>query len=173
MVSQFKVHVDILSVAKTKRYYHTAAAVVQTQETPTPTVQSLRYSVHQSERTRAYPGEIVVLSCLIYGNRLVWNITMHNSSVTHTFVDMDEQGKGFTLTANKFRFSGVLDVLIPAPNNNALPVCQSTMAVIPDSGESNVRPFDITCRSGFENKTKSVKYEVSEEAFVCAGNAIR
>lgn len=147
--------------------------VVHAQEA-TPEVRSLKYSVHQSERTRAYPGEIVALSCIILGERLGWDIKKSATDIStiHTFVGSDEQGKGFTGTDDGLRFSAVLDYFI-RPDNSDLPICQSTMAVIPDGNNISNVTFDIICRAESPNITQSVKYEVSIEATACAGNDVK
>lgn len=142
-----------------------------------PEIQHFRYSVHQSQRQSAYPGEIVVFSCRIFGNRLSWDIRTNNSrepDSIHSFIPGSSlNSEGFTTHKNvkngvKYNFTGGLD--FGNPSNNASTLCQSTMAVIPTGNYSDVS-FNITCMAIIDqsNAEETITYSVSTEAYDCTG----
>ena len=150
----------------------------------TPEVRELRYSVKQSRRDNgACPGEIVALSCLVYGDRLFWEISWRDAQSEERtfpiggFTDSNTtmQGNGFwrqvLIRESRFNFSGVLD-FISSTDDGCLPLCQSTIAVIPDNNDSNIE-FNIICNTeastgNSERVSKTQVHTISTE-MACIG----
>lgn len=140
-----------------------------------PEVLELRYSVYKSQRQSAYPGESVVLSCVIRGERLSWDYINTTKNI-HAFTANDMIQSGFanpitTAQGSKFNFTGVLDYAVRSETGDGLPLCQSTMAVIPINTSDEV--LKIICRADdgrMGQQIKSVIYNISTEPFfTCAG----
>ena len=146
-------------------------------QTDIPEVCYLRYSVFQSYRTSAYPGETVVFSCLVYGTRLIWFLNNPNDSI-HSFSSNDKSGTGFSIQKTvsglddgltEYNFTGVLDYFSMPTSDDLLPLCQSTMAITPNGNDSSVE-FDVMCCTENEDTDRvyeSLRFNISNAQERC------